>query len=496
MYLEHFKLKAAPFAITPDPRFFYEGAKYKKLLTVLQDRLAQGCLCTFTGVKGVGKSTVIMQLCRSLGRRYKIIRLTRPDMTPENLLNYLVFELKLADSLLEGAAAEMQLQNWLAKAEATHRLIVIVENADKMPLSSRQVLSKLSTAPLAEGNLFSVLFSGSIALQGSLENSDGVELAASYTLPRMNRKEVREYLDFRVTHVGCFPGNSLFDKAVSNRIAKLSNGIPRNIHLLADKVLCAAFNLKAPVPIADMLVETPSLEEIIIDDVPAEQHRYEWLLALGCVGLALLIYWVEPGQHQSNELEIEPVAQQSPVTDVSTPVLELVNEGLALEETLAQDIEVTATTVEFETVVESIELSAESSNADSSVEAVEIVVAEPIQQVAPAPSILAVSQQRLLAWLNEQPSTAGTIQLLLVRGGEDSRINEYLEQLSDSLDANQLMTYSTVRQGRAYYGVLYQQYASRAVAAGSLSGLPAEVQKLGPFIVRSAKGVEDEQGQI
>lgn len=487
MYLEHFQLKAAPFAITPDPRFFYEGAKYKKLLTVLQDRLAQGCLCAFTGVKGVGKSTVIMQLCRRLGRGYTIIRLSRPDMTAENLLNYIVFELKLADGLLEGSAAEMLIQDWLAQGQSKNRLVIIVENADKMPLASRQALSKLSESPLAEGNIFSVLFSGSIALQGSLDNSEGVVLAASYTLPRLNNKEVREYLDYRVTHVGYYPGDSLFDKALGKRIAKLSDGIPRNIHLLADKVLCAAFILKAPVPTVDMLTDTPSLEEIVIDDVPAEQHGHEWWLALACVVLATLIYWIEPAQHISGD--VEHVAQQSPVIHAAAIEEVLVDEGLALEEIQGAAIELAAVEPEAE-------LEIESSAVAVSDPVSEIQTVDRESSVAPELSALAGSQQRLLAWLSEQPSTAGTIQLLLVRGGEGSHITQYLEQLAESLDEQQLMTYSTVRQGQAYYGVLYQQYTSRAAAVEQLSNLPSAVQKLGPFIVRSAKGVKDEQGQI
>ncbi len=488
MYLEHFQLKAAPFAISPDPRFFYTGGKCKKLLAVLHDRLSQGCICAFTGVKGVGKSVVIIQLCRKFGREYKIVRLSRPDMTAENLLNYLVLELKLADELLEVAAAEQHLQNWLAQEGAKNRLIIMVENADKMPLASRQALSKLCDFPCSTGNMLSVLLSGSIALQGSLAESEGVSLAASYTLPRLSSKEVHEYLNYRATEVGHYPVGELFNKAVSKHIAKLSDGIPRNIHLLADKVLCAAFLAKAPAPTVEMLSDTPSLEETTVDDLPAEQHGHEWMLGLGCVFFAVLIYYWDFSS-SPDEVTV-PVVEQTVSQDV--PIVDaFIDEDLELETNYATAVEdvpiIGAENSAFEPVADKLE---EPVITQAKAKPPVLILHKP-----PA-SALAKSQQRLLAWLAVAPHTAGTIQLLLVKGGEGSRINEYLMQLENNLDTTQLMTYSTVLNGQAYYGVLYQRYASRALASENIQKLPAAVQKLGPFIVRSAKGVKDEQGQI
>ena len=482
MYLEHFQLKAAPFAISPDPRFFYAGGKYKKLLTVLHDRLSRGCVCALTGVKGVGKSVVIMQLCRKLGRQYKVVRLSRPDMTAENLLNYLVLELKLADGLLDGSAARLKIQHWLAQEGAKNRLVIVVENADKMPLASRQALSGLCGSALAKGNVLSVLLSGSVALQGSLEESEGVNLAASYTLPRLSGKEVHEYLNYRVIEVGRYSAGELFDKAISQHIAKLSDGIPRNIHLLADKALCAAFIAKVPAPTLAMLSNTPSLEEMAIDDLPAEQHGQEWILGLACVGLAVLIYFWDFSD--SRDAATAPLVEQSLIKEVG------ISEGLGLAESHVPVVEHIPTIEAENSVIEF--------DADKLAEPAQAADPEPLAVTShrPPASVLAKSQQRLLAWLAEAPHAAGTIQLLLVKGGEDSRITEYLVQLAQSLDAQQLMTYSTVQNGQAYYGVLYQQYPSRALASENKHALPAAVQKLGPFIVRSAKGIKDEQGQI
>ena len=54
------------------------------------------------------------------------------------------------------------------------------------------------------------------------------------------------------------------------------------------------------------------------------------------------------------------------------------------------------------------------------------------------------------------------------------------------------MVYPANMQGQPFYGVLYKQYESRQAAWQGTNELPGKIQKLGPFIVRSAGGVFDE----
>ena len=524
MYLEHFKLRAAPFAISPDPRFFYKGGKYKKVQSILIDRLSKGGLCVLTGRKGIGKSSVILQVKRHMGREYKVVTLSRPDMIPENLLNYLLFELKLTDALVELQEAELRLKSWLAKEAASpsgyHRLIIVIENAQKLPLASLQALESLAELPVAEGNLFSVLLSGNASLQEQVKETHSPSISGVYELPPLTKKEVGEYLNFRAREVGYFPGDTLFDHAVSNRIAKLSEGVPRNIHLLADKVLCAAFNLNEPMPLADHLLDVPSPDEKAVDDSAAEDTHVERYIAAACVLLSLVLYFTEPGKQQG-AAEEEPVqlaeSEVVEITKTAPVVTQVIAEEVLPEPVVAlQEIEVEVievadaeqqaaldvpkVTVEYSddsttNMQEQVEERDEATQTlvEEALELIpELVVVQPQRTL----STLGRSQQNLMNWLLDAPATAATIQLLLVKGGEGSKVAEYLKELSQDLPMEELMTYTTVRDNKPYYGILYRQFENRNQAFRAKQQLPANVARLGPFITRTAKGIEDEQGQI
>src|SRR5439155_15052039 len=60
MYLDFYQLKRAPFQLTPDPAFFFVSASHHAALDALAAGIAtrQG-LVTLTGVKGVGKTTLV-----------------------------------------------------------------------------------------------------------------------------------------------------------------------------------------------------------------------------------------------------------------------------------------------------------------------------------------------------------------------------------------------------------------------------------------------------
>lgn len=505
MYLEHFNLKATPFSISPDPRYFFEGAKYKKLLTILQDRVSRGGITVLSSHKGMGKSCVLQQLQRQLMRQVKIVRLTRPNMMPDNLLNFLLFELKLSDSLVELTEAELRLVNWLDQPMQNHRLLLIVEQAQNMPEDSLQALAKICQMPCAEGNRASILLGGSPVLTDNLRAA-GVESHAHYELSPLSKSDVHAYLNYRATHVGYYPGDELFDKAVSNRIAQLSDGIPRNIHLLADKVLCAAFQAGDPMPSASHIADAQSPEESQIDYVAAEQPYIERWLAAAAVVLVVVLYFLQPASETQRAQSPTPVyadrlpeavsvVDEEQITEVQVEeALMPAANALDIDAEPAVDVEVDVTTLDAEIVpiVESLLVEAKSEERD--VQAPE--EAPILDEIKQPVSALVQSQQALINWLLDAPDSAATIQLLLVKGGKRSEIEGYLKQMGEELDASQLMTYSTVRQGQPYYGVLYQQFADRRAAYLAKNNLPASMTRLGPFITRTAKGVADEQGQI
>ncbi len=493
MYLEHFQLTAPPFALSPDPRYFFKGAKYGKLLSVLSDRLQQNSLCLLQGPRGVGKTTVIGQLRQRLGRSSKVIRLMNPEMSAEQVANHLLRELGSSDQAITLRLARLYLKRWLAEtADPAHRITIIVENADTLPGESVQLLQDLVRSPAAGDNGCSVLLSGSLNLQSRLEALGECQAAPCYTLQALNDKEVHEYLNFRASRVGHYPGTALFTQDVSQRIAELGQGIPRNIHLLADKALSAAFQAQASVPGLEHLATTDIADTDIAETAaPARaDHQHWWLVAL-CLVVSALLYFIESDLRPESVASAEPAAAPtaSAITAPSSPP----EVSPAPASSNADSLTAGTSEQRKRDIPPGSEPVAELKPAPEPEP-----IPQPIQQPAPdvPASALARSQQNLVHWLAHAPADAATIQLLLVRGGNHSRVNQYLEALGEQLDPEQLMVYSSVRADGAYYGVLYQQFANRMEAYRHKAQLPAALQRLGPFITRTAKGIKDEQGQF
>ena len=98
MYLEHFDLREAPFAITPDPRFVFLSERHREALAHLRYGIAQGGSGGFvllTGDIGTGKTTLSRLLLEQLPPGTQAALLLNPRVTALELLENLCEELGL-----------------------------------------------------------------------------------------------------------------------------------------------------------------------------------------------------------------------------------------------------------------------------------------------------------------------------------------------------------------------------------------------------------------
>src|SRR3546814_446558 len=86
--LDQFGLSGRPFALTPDPRFWFETATHRKAMAYLGYGLSQGeGFIVVTGDIGAGKTTLVGHLVDTLdAARLRIITLVSTQMNPEDLL--------------------------------------------------------------------------------------------------------------------------------------------------------------------------------------------------------------------------------------------------------------------------------------------------------------------------------------------------------------------------------------------------------------------------
>ncbi|MGV7207466.1 ExeA family protein [Oxalobacteraceae bacterium A2-2] len=246
MYLTHFGLRESPFGITPNPAFFYPGNTRGELLEALLYVVGQGeGIIKVTGEVGSGKTMLCRMLEQRLPAHIDAIYLVNPSLSPQEVLYAIAAELGLAagglrsDEVLRLLNAEL-----IARHGAGRQVVLLVEEAQAMPLATLEEIRLLTNLETARYKLLQIVLFGQPELDQHLALPDMRQLTErithSFEVPAMPPAVVPEFLDFRLRAAG-YQGPPAFSTAAARLIARASGGIVRRINLLADKALLAAY---------------------------------------------------------------------------------------------------------------------------------------------------------------------------------------------------------------------------------------------------------------
>ena len=184
MYQQHFGLHEAPFGITPNPAFFYGGNTRGEILSALLYAVTRGeGIVKVTGEVGCGKTMLCRMLEARLARGVDVLYLVNPTLGQQEVLHAIAAELGLntngrrADEVLRALHAEL-----IARHAASHRVVLLVEEAQAMPLETLEQVRLLTNLETARSKLLQIVLFGQ------------PELDQHLALPRM--RQLRE----RITH--------------------------------------------------------------------------------------------------------------------------------------------------------------------------------------------------------------------------------------------------------------------------------------------------------
>jgi MSHA biogenesis protein MshM len=246
MYFNHFGLSRAPFSITPDPAFFYGGNTRGDMLAALLYAVTHGeGIVKVTGEVGSGKTMLCRMLERRLPRHVDVLWLVNPTLAPAEVPYAIAAELGLDASGRRGDQVLRQLNDELIARHASGRQVVLlVEEAQAMPLDSLEAVRLLTNLETARHKLLQIVLFGQPELDEHLALPRMRQLAErithSFVVPALPPGQVGDFLAFRLRAAGHADG-ALFTAAATRRIARASRGIIRRINIVADKALLAAF---------------------------------------------------------------------------------------------------------------------------------------------------------------------------------------------------------------------------------------------------------------
>ena len=246
MYTDHYGLTEQPFQLTPDARFWFESRTHRKAMAYLGYGLAQGeGFIVVTGEIGAGKSTLVAHLMATIDRaRLNAISVVSTQVEGDDMLRLAAQGLGIATGAVEKArlldAVEQRLEEEL---RAGKRTLLIVDEAQNLPVSALEELRMLSNFQVAGKALIQIVLLGQPEFRDKLA-TPGLEqlrqrVIATHHLDAMGADEVEAYVRHRLSLVG-WQGRPDFTAGAFAVIHAQSGGIPRRVNQLANRLMLHA----------------------------------------------------------------------------------------------------------------------------------------------------------------------------------------------------------------------------------------------------------------
>lgn len=243
MYNDHYGLQGRPFQLTPDPRFYFDSGTHRKAMAYLGYGLAQGeGFIVVTGEIGAGKTTLVGHLMASIDpARVNAVKIVTTSVDREDMLRLtaqaLGIEIVGADKAQLLGRIEAYLND---RARAGQRTLLIVDEAQNLPIDSLEELRMLSNFQTGGQALLQIFLLGQPEFRDKL-NSPALEqlrqrvIATHHLLP-MEADEVGAYVLHRLRLVG-WQGTPDFTADAFAALYRYTGGVPRMVNMLASRVL-------------------------------------------------------------------------------------------------------------------------------------------------------------------------------------------------------------------------------------------------------------------
>lgn len=248
MYESHFGLQEAPFALTPNTRYFLKARSHSDALELLLVALREKeGFIKVTGEVGTGKTLLCRLLLNELDQDAYTAYLPNPHLTPETLYEAVAEELGIDVADIAGNTHRVLKainERLIALAMEQKPVVLVIDEAQAMPEPTIEALRLLTNLETESTRLLQVVLFGQPELDDLLQRDSLRQLQQRITfqhrLQPLDRSLVAQYLRHRLAQAG-YNGGDLFSAGAIKLLTRSSGGIPRLLNILAHKSLLTAW---------------------------------------------------------------------------------------------------------------------------------------------------------------------------------------------------------------------------------------------------------------
>jgi general secretion pathway protein A len=260
MYESFFGLHESPFSLTPDPRFLWLSDTHQEGLAALVYGITRRKgFMLLTGEVGTGKTTLLRAALSQIPPDTDTaLVLNTIDLTPRDLLKLIAAEFGLQGHFDSTADYLIALNRMLLeRLQHGRNTVLIIDEAQNLDFETLEEIRLLSNLETDTEKLMQIVLTGQPELIRKLAHSDLRQLrqriAIEHHMDPLGPDDMVGYLEHRLRVAGGVY-SQIFEPGVESTFYWFSQGCPRLVSLLADRVLLSAYS-KSMRPIDANFVE-------------------------------------------------------------------------------------------------------------------------------------------------------------------------------------------------------------------------------------------------